>query len=289
MAGSGAVRNSPGARVALLAGKGSLPVELARRLAEAGTLPLVMSWRSDPETFKPFARPLVRLRLLRMSRVVREMRRHGATQLIMAGLIPKKLLYILPYLLPFVLDPLGIRALTRGARDDHSLLGSIVSVLEEEGIAVLPYWQLLPEFMATEGPMSSRAPTEGELQDVSCGVDVLRVTLPCSFGQALVVSGGAVVAVEAMEGTDAMIERAGTLVRRGVVVKMMRADQDPRYDIPIIGPRTIEKMRSARLTCLAVEAHRTLIMEPQKTFSLADSYGIAVWGIEGAPLSCPSS
>ena len=112
---------------------------------------------------------------------------------------------------------------------------------------------------------------------------MLKATLPCSFGQALIVADGAVVAGEAMEGTDAMIGRAGNLSAKGVLVKMMRADQDPRYDLPTVGPQTIENMARAGLTCLAVEARRTLVMDAEKTLALADRCGIAVWGL---PCQC---
>ena len=158
-------------------------------------------------------------------------------------------------------------------------LGPHVEAFEREGIAVLPYWQILPEFLAPEGRLGSRAPTEAELQDVRYGSEVLSVTLPCSFGQAIVVADRAVVAVEAMEGTDAMIGRCGALSGRGVVVKMMRSDQDLRYDLPTVGPDTIEGMRRAGLTCLAVEAGRTLILDPDRALSMAGRYGIAVQGI----------
>ena len=121
---------------------------------------------------------------------------------------------------------------------------------------------------------------EKEWADVNCGREILRVTLPCSFGQAVAVADGAVVAVEAMEGTDAMIERAGTLSGTGSVVKMMKNGQDLRYDLPTIGPATIEAMHKAGLTCLAVETGHTLIVDPDETLSRAGKYGIAVVGIK---------
>jgi DUF1009 family protein len=82
-----------------------------------------------------------------------------------------------------------------------------------------------------------------------------------------------------MEGTDAMVKRAGALVSKGVLVKMMRVDQDTRYDLPTIGPTTIENMAHSGLTCLAVEAQRTLIVDAAKTFDLAERFGIAIWGL----------
>lgn len=273
--------NAPEGRIVLIAGEGALPVEIARRLHERGTPPVVVTLRGDGEAFAPWSEAVVRLRFPSLGRVVREARRRGAERLIMAGHIAKRTIYLLPALF----DPLTRSVLSATPRDDHALLGSIVEAFEREGIAVLPYWQILPEFLAPEGRLGFRAPTEAELQDVRYGAEVLSVTLPCSFGQALVVADRAVVAVEAMEGTDAMIGRCGALSGRGVVVKMMRSDQDLRYDLPTVGPGTIESMRRAGLTCLAVEAGRTLILEPERTLESADACGIAVWGIR----SCPSS
>lgn len=260
---------------ALIAGEGSLPEAIARKLAAEGTPLLALALRDEPEALAPFAQKLVRLRWPNLGRGVREMKRWGACQVIMAGRIPKRVIYFLPMLF----DPLTRSVLRSSLRDDHSLLGSIVAALEKQGLPVIPYWQILPEFLATEGRLAERAPTEAEMRDIECGRDVLRVTLPCSFGQAVVAADGAVVAVEAMEGTDAMIDRAGLLVRRGTVVKMMRRDQDLRYDLPTVGPATIEAMHRAGLTCLAVEAGRTLILEPEETLAAAGRCNIAVWGV----------
>ena len=255
-------------------------------MAQTGQPPVVITQRGDPEAFNGISEAVVRLNFPSLGRVVREAKKHGATRVVMAGYIAKKHIFFLPALL----DPLTLKTLAQSARDDHSLLSSIVAAFEGEGLTVSPYWQMMPELLAQEGCMSARAPTKEEARDVQYGAEVLKVTLPCSFGQALVVTKGAVVAIEALEGTDAMIERAGALVGRGVLVKMMRADQDSRYDLPTVGPRTIENMARAGLSCLAVEAQRTLILEPQKTLALADEKRIAVWGLSGfaSPLPCPS-
>ena len=264
---------------ALIAGDGALPVAVAKRLTDLGVPPLVLALGRDESAFRGIAGPLVRLRYPSLRRVLRELRRHGARSVIMAGHVSKKLIYF-----PALLDPLTAKLLARSARDDHSLLASIVGALEDAGFQVLPYWQILPDFLALEGQLGHRPPGAGEMRDIQCGAAVLKVTLPCSFGQALVVADGAVVAVEALEGTDAMVQRAGSLVPKGVLVKMMRADQDPRYDLPTIGPKTIENMVRSSLTCLAVEARRTLIVEAEKTFRLAEAGDVALWG-----LPCQSS
>jgi len=261
-------------RIALIAGEGVLPLEIARRLSERGRKPLVITLRNDTEVFRDIADPLIRLRYPKLGQAIREMRKHGVQSAIMAGWVSKKIIYI-----PALLDPLTLKYLARISHDDHSLLAGVVDILESNGISVLPYCHILPEFLATEGQLGHRPPTEAEVRDIDYGAAVLKVTLPCSFGQALVVADGAVVAVEALEGTDAMIERSGNLVSKGVLVKMMRSDQDLRYDLPTVGPKTIENMAVSGLTCLAVEAHRTLIVDAANVFDLAGHNDIAIWGL----------
>lgn len=272
-------RDAVPSRTAIIAGEGTLPVEIAKRLTVQDRAPLILTLRSDRESFQGVADPFIRLRCPSLSRVIQEAKKHGVKSIIMAGRVPKKLIYI-----PALFDPLILKLLTKTARDDHSLLAAVVRALEDEGISVLPYWHILPEFMAPEGQLGHRAPTADETRDFECGAAVLKIILPCSFGQALVVADGAVVAVEALEGTDAMIERAGSLVKKGVLVKMMRVDQDSRYDLPTVGPQTIKKMAASGLTCLAVEARQTLIIDAEETFTLAKRRDIALWG-----LPCQSS
>ncbi len=264
--------------IALVAGEGILPVEIARKLMTLQESTLILALRDDPETLRPFTGnegKLIRMRTPNLGRGIREVKSFGADKIIMAGRIPKKVIYCLPILF----DGLTRSVLRQSLRDDHSLLGAVVKACENEGIEVIPYWQIIPEFTASSGKLSSRSPTEKELKDIAYGQKILRVILPCSFGQAVCVADGAVVAVEAMEGTDKMIERAGGISGKGVVVKMMKDTQDMRYDLPTVGTMTLENMRKAGLTCLAVQSGKTLVLEPEKFFELADKYNIAVWGV----------
>ncbi|MBQ3345978.1 MAG: UDP-2,3-diacylglucosamine diphosphatase LpxI [Synergistaceae bacterium] len=262
--------------IALVAGGGILPVEIARKLAALQKPGLILSLGADVKTLRPYAGKIVKMKTPNLGRAINEIKSYGAEKLIMAGFIPKKLIYCLP----LFFDSLSRSVLRNALHDDHSLLGSIVSALEGEGISVIPYWQILPEFIAKAGQLSSRSPTEKELSDINYGREILRVILPCSFGQGLCVADGSVVAVEAMEGTDNMITRAGGISGHGVVVKMMKAGQDMRYDLPTVGTRTLETMHKAGMTCLAVEAGKTLILEPEKFFELSEKYKIAIWGIK---------
>ena len=263
--------------IALIAGQGILPVEIAKKLRELQAETLILALRDDPEALRPYASRLVHIKTPNLGRGLREMKSFGADSVIMAGRIPKKVIFRV--CLPFLFDGLTRSVLRKSLRDDHSLLGAVVNAIESEGVKVIPYWQILPEFIAQEGKLSGRKPSSGEMRDIDYGKEILRVTLPCSFGQAVCVADGVVSAVEAMEGTDRMILRAGELAGHGVVVKMMREDQDMRYDLPTVGPRTLENMKKAGLTCLAVESGKTLILEPEDFFELAAKYDIAVWGI----------
>ncbi|MDI9388124.1 MAG: UDP-2,3-diacylglucosamine diphosphatase LpxI [Synergistota bacterium] len=271
-------------RPALVAGGGELPVLIARQASRLG-VPLLVYCTGDTAPFASIAgveaMPLP-AGGLDMSAALREMIRRGADSVILAGMVPKNLIYAeLP-------DPLLKEVVEGGGMDDHSLLGRVVAAFESAGLEVLPYAALLGDSLAPEGHIAGRPPSAGEMEDVEVGRKVLSAILPLSFGQGVVVARGAVVAVEAMEGTDAMIRRAGDLVNEraehgaspgGVLVKMMRPDQDPRFDVPVVGVDTIRNMKSAGLTCLAVESGRTLLLDADRFRELAGPLGISVVGV----------
>ena len=253
-----------------------MPVEIAKKLKKIQNSTLIIALRDDPEVLEPYAGKLVKLKTPNFTKGIKEIKSHGASELIMAGRISKKIIYRTP----FAFDKTALKILRNSLRDDHSLLGAVVKVFEDENIKVIPYWQILPEFIAPSGQISKREPNERELKDIEYAKKILSVTLPLSFGQSICVADEAVVAIEAMEGTDKMIKRSGDLIKRGVLVKMMRKDQDMRYDLPTVGIKTLENMHEAGLTCLSVEAGKTLIMEPEKFLKLADEFDIAVLGVD---------
>ncbi len=143
-------------KTALIAGNGLLPVELAKKLSEHEKI-LILAIRDDPEILKPYAEKLIHFKTPLISRAVREVKDYGIERLFMAGGISKRVIYFLPLLL---FDKLSRRILRESMRDDHSLLGSVVKIFESEGVKVIPYWQILPEFMASKGTLNSRPPSE---------------------------------------------------------------------------------------------------------------------------------
>lgn len=263
------------ASIAIIAGEGSLPVEISHRLFADSRVHVVFSLRSDNSALEKTASDIIRLESPDFAGVIGHMKSNGIESVILAGNIPKRLIYESEKM-----DEVGKQILAGlSSRDDHSLLGLIVSTFETFGIRVLPYRELVPELLASKGILAGREPSEGELDDIEYGKGILETLLPLSFGQAVVVAEKAVVAVEAMEGTDDTIRRAGSICNGGVVVKMMKPGQDERFDLPTVGPETLKNMSGSGLTCLAVEAGKTLIMDRESFCEIASRSDISVIGL----------
>jgi DUF1009 family protein len=172
-------------------------------------------------------------------------------------------------------------------RNTDSLLGAVAKVLADEGITLEKSTWLLEPLLAKPGVLTQRAPSEQELKNIDYGRTVARNLAQHDIGQTVVIADSACVAVEAMEGTDAAIERAGhimrslhgdasTLSRALTVVKIAKPNQDMRFDVPVIGVKTLEIMQAAGATCLAVDAGKCLLLDGQKVIDAADAAAIAI-------------
>ena len=177
--------------------------------------------------------------------------------------------------------------LSLGTRNTDSLLGAIAKVLADEGIVLENSTGLLEPLLAKPGVLTRRGPTEGERQNIIYGRSVARKLGEFDIGQTVVIAESACVAVEAMEGTDATIERAGkimaslddaasTLSRALTVVKIAKPKQDMRFDVPVIGVRTIETMKGSGATCLAIDAGQCLLLDGDAVIQKADEFEIAI-------------
>lgn len=262
-------------RIALLAGEGDLPTEIAKSLEGEKILQVIYTLGEHQDCSSEHAHTVVKLDSPDLGFLVRDMKARGVNGLIMAGGVPKTLMFKKEKLddsLVSIIEELR-------ARDDHSLLGAIVALIEQSGVRVIRYDDIIPELMAGEGCIAGREPKDSEKNGLDYGDSVARKLVPLSFGQTVVVNQLAVVAVEAMEGTDKTILRAGSLCSQGVVIKRMRPDQDVRYDLPTVGPETLRNMHEAGLTCLGIEAGRTIILGREEFGRLADQWRIAVWGL----------
>jgi DUF1009 family protein len=220
-----------------------------------------------------------------LSKLIETFKREGVSKAVMAGQVKHKQIFssIRP---DWRLAKLLLNLRTRNT---DMLLGAVAKVLGDEGIELISSTAYLEPLLAKVGIMTTRAPTEDEERDVAYGLTVAKAIAGYDLGQTVVVAAQACVAVEAMEGTDATIARAGelfrtlgdgdsTLKRALTVIKVAKPNQDMRFDVPVVGVATIETMRAAGATCLCVEAGRTLLFDLAAMVALADEAGIAVVG-----------
>lgn len=170
-----------------------------------------------------------------------------------------------------------------GSRNTDGLIGAVAQVLHEEGIELIDSTGLLTPLLAMPGVLTKRAPSEDEQKDFAFGYRMADAIAALDIGQTVAVKDQAVVAVEAMEGTDAVIGRAGQLAGAGVrIVKVAKPRQDMRFDVPVIGVATIQAMRTAGASALSVDAGKTLVLDGDAVFGAADDAGIAIVGREVA-------
>jgi DUF1009 family protein len=166
-----------------------------------------------------------------------------------------------------------------GTRNTDSLIGAVADLMREHGVELINSTQFLEPLLAGPGPLSARAPDEDERKDLEFGYRMADVIAGLDIGQTVAVKHQAVVAVEAMEGTDETIGRAGHLAGPGVtIVKVAKPNQDMRFDVPIVGLATIQAMRIAGARCLSIDAGKTLIFDRDAFFASANDAGIAVVG-----------
>lgn len=226
------------------------------------------------------------LSLGELSRLIETFQAEGVTRAVMAGQVKHKQIFssIRP---DWRLAKLLLNLRTRNT---DMLLGAVAQVLGDEGIELISSTAYLEPLLARPGVLTSRSPNEEELKDIAYGRTVAQAVAAYDLGQTVVIAAQACVAVEAMEGTDATIERAGalfrtldaemsgqtTLSRSLTVVKVAKPNQDMRFDVPVIGVATIETMRRAGATCLAIEAGRTLMFDPAAIIATADAADMVV-------------
>ncbi|HTU32195.1 MAG TPA: UDP-2,3-diacylglucosamine diphosphatase LpxI [Candidatus Acidoferrum sp.] len=170
------------------------------------------------------------------------------------------------------------------SKNTDSLIGAVARVLQDEGIELVDSTKFLGPLLPQAGVLTRRAPSEAEASDIDYGHDIARQIAGLDLGQTVVISGRACVAIEAMEGTDETIERAARITdgQRLTIVKVSKPAQDMRFDVPVIGLKTIEVMRHSNATALAIDARRTLLFDRADLIRIADEAGIAIQAYEPA-------
>ncbi len=274
--------------IGLIAGEGVFPLLVARGARAAGRRVVCtafsgIAWDDLAEECDEFHK----VGLLRVGQWARLLRRAGVTEAIMVGRVAKGRIYDRWRYFRYIPDWRGVRLLWRARRDRRpsSLLGLGVDELGTSGIQLIDSTQYCPEHVVTAGVLTKRQPSESQWKDVRFGWSICQTVSRLDIGQSIAVVDNDVIAVEAVEGTDAMIERAGRLCPVGgwTCIKVSNTHQDMRVDVPTIGTTTIEKLAAARAGCLVLEAGKTVMLERQKVLELADRHKIAVVGLEKPP------
>jgi DUF1009 family protein len=272
-------------RIGLIAGNGRFPFLVLDAARADGYEVIVAAIKEEasPEIESRGAAAVHWLSLGELSKLIEIFKRERVHRAIMAGQVRHKQIFS-------SIRPdwrLAKLLLSLGTRNTDSLLGAVANVLADEGITLENSTSFLEPLLAKPGVLSKRAPSEREQKNIAYGRLVARHLAQYDIGQTVVVAENACVAVEAMEGTDATIERAGqimaslesdpsTLSRALTVVKIAKPNQDMRFDVPVIGAKTIEAMRKAGASCLAVDAGKCLLVDGDAIVSVADEAKITI-------------
>jgi UDP-2,3-diacylglucosamine hydrolase len=274
-------------KLGLIAGNGRFPFLVLEAAKARGMEVVVAAIKEEtfPEIEKSGAAAVYWMSLGELSKLIDTFRREGIERAVMAGQVKHKQIFS-------SIRPdwrLAKLLLSLGSRNTDSLIGAVAKVLADEGITLISSTELLEPLLAKRGVLTTRRPSPQETADIAYGRDVARHLAQYDIGQTVVVAGAACVAVEAMEGTDATIERAGhimeslahegdasTLARDLAVVKVAKPNQDMRFDVPVIGVKTIETMQRANATCLAIDPGKCLLIDGNAVIDAANKAQIAI-------------
>ena len=268
-------------RIGIIAGGGQFPTLFAKAAKTAGYTVVAAAHRSETAAeLAHYVDAIEWVHLGQLKKIIRFFRKNEVTQAVMMGSITKTRMFT------DVRPDIKAIALLAGMRHTHDdgILRAVAGALEKDGIAIRASTFLMPELLAPEGCWTHRRPGASELADMAVGWRIAKEIGHLDIGQCVVVAGGSVMAVEAVDGTDATIARGGRLgYGQAVVVKVCKPNQDFRFDVPAVGTQTIEGMVAAGATALAVEAGRAVVFDRADMVAAADAAGVCIVAFSGPP------
>jgi hypothetical protein len=270
---------SPVKKLGLIAGNGKFPLIFAAEARREGYTVVTVAHRGEtPPEIESLVDDVTWVQVGQLGKIIRTFKEAGVTQAAMAGGIRKVKLFG-----NFRPDLRGLSFLAAmKSREDDALLRGVADELAKEGITILESTLCLPHIVPKEGVLTAQAPNAAQWEDIHLGFRLAKEVGRLGIGQTVVVKQGVVVAVEAVEGTDAAIARAGSLARPGcVVVKVSKPRQDLRFDVPAVGVDTIKNLHAAGGTVLAVEADKTILLEQDELLREAARCGVIVAAVTG--------
>lgn len=265
-------------RIGIVAGGGQFPLLFIRAAQAQGREVVVVGHEGETDpALEQAADRLFWVKLGQLGKIIKHFKKEGVTETVFLGTITKTRIFrdILP-------DLKGLSLWNKiDVRQDDAILRAIAGELEKEGIKVLESTLYLQHLLFPKGILTKKKPSAAQLEDIHFGWQMARAVGGLDIGQCVVVRDRTVLAVEAIEGTDAAIKRGGALGReKAVVVKVRKPDQDFRFDLPAIGVTTIESMQEAKAKVLAVEAGQALLFDREAVVEAANRAGIIVVGVE---------
>jgi hypothetical protein len=267
--------------LALISGMGNLPAAVATEARKMGyyVVGIALQPPAD-ESLKPVTDEFYKVRIGSFGRLLSLLKKLSITEAVMAGKVPKKLLFedkkkIIPDLKAMKLF------FSLKDRSDDTIMVAVVHELEKKGIKIHKTTTFTKTLMAPEGVLTRKKPSENDLTDIEFGWTIAKKIGQMDIGQTVIVKNRAVMAVEAIEGTDKAIKRGGELAQKdAVVIKVSKPQQDMRFDVPAVGIDTINSMKKVHARALALEASKCIIVDKEKFLKEADRSGIAVIGIK---------
>ncbi|HWL08727.1 MAG TPA: UDP-2,3-diacylglucosamine diphosphatase LpxI [Planctomicrobium sp.] len=284
----------PGDRVGLLAGWGRFPIVFARVAQHMGYSVQCqgLDGLASPELAE-ICDHYSPLPLARIGKAVRYFKRRNVVNAVMAGKVEKRVLFdsfALWRLMPDLRTMnMWFRYLTENKKDDTLLL-AVIREFERDGIHFRSALDFCPEILVKHGFLTRRQPTPSQWKDIRFGWELAKEMGRLDVGQSVIVNDTAVIAIEAIEGTDECIRRAGTLCRRGgmTIVKVAKPNQDMRFDVPTVGVQTLQTMREAGVRVLAIETGMTILLDEEEVVRLADKLGIVIVSLKAEELQLRS-
>jgi DUF1009 family protein len=268
--------------VGLLAGSGRFPILFAEAARRQGIPVACVGIKYEvPDELSSLCTTFDVVPIARLGRMIRTFRSRGVRSIVMAGKVTKNVIYTPWRIVQLWPDLRTLQWWYRRSRRDNkddSLLLSVIDEFERDGMTFASALDYCPELLVKDGILTRRAPSAAERDDIAFGWEMAKEMGRLDVGQSVAVKEKATLAVEAIEGTDRCIERAGQLCRAGgwTLVKVAKPQQDMRFDVPTIGVTTIEHLRRAGARVLAIEAARTIVIDQPDVLRLADHYGMSI-------------
>jgi len=268
--------------IGLLAGSGRFPILFAEAANRQGLQVACVGIRYEaPDELKDLCTSFQTVGVSKLGAMIRAFRRQGVRQIVMAGKVTKNVMYT-PWrfvqLWPdYRMIHMWYRTCRTDKRDDSILLG-VIAEFERDGMTFASALDYCPEILVKEGVLTRRRPSASELKDIEFGWEMAKEMGRLDVGQSVAIKERATLAIEAIEGTDRCIERAGHLCRAGgwTLVKVAKPQQDMRFDVPTVGTATIENLHRAGARVLAIEADKTIVIDQPEVVELANRYGLTI-------------